>query len=72
MKRIPAADFVRNFSFNSDEALARPIVITRNGRDRLVLVSVEHYRQVLSLAVVAPDVRGDDVDELQKMLRFVG
>jgi PHD/YefM family antitoxin component YafN of YafNO toxin-antitoxin module len=32
---------------HSDAALAQPVVITRNGRDRLVLLSVERYDELL-------------------------
>ena len=47
MRRISSADLVRNFSVHSDAALSEPLVITRNGRDRLVLMSTEHYHEHL-------------------------
>ena len=50
MKRIPAAEFVRNFSSISDEALAEPVVITRNGRDRLILANIADFTRLLRLA----------------------
>lgn len=38
-----AAELVRQFSHYSDVALGRPVVVTRNGRPRNVLISVEEY-----------------------------
>ena len=29
-----------------DEALTRPVAITRNGRERLVMISVDEYRRL--------------------------
>jgi len=43
MKRLSTAELVRNFGSYSDTALAEPIVITKNGRDRLVLVSIDQF-----------------------------
>jgi len=36
-KRLTTAEFIRNFGSHSDAALAEPIIITKNGRHRLVL-----------------------------------
>ena len=44
--RISAAEFVRQFGRRCDEALAEPVIITRNGRDRLVVMSVAMYREL--------------------------
>jgi PHD/YefM family antitoxin component YafN of YafNO toxin-antitoxin module len=52
MRRVSSADFVRQFSAFCDEARAEPVVLTRNGRDRLVIASVEQYRHLLSLALL--------------------
>jgi len=43
MKRVSTVELIRNFGMYSDAALSRPVVITKNGRDRLVLISIEHY-----------------------------
>jgi len=43
MKRVSTAEFIRNFGTYSDAALSNPIVVTRNGRDRFVLTSLEQY-----------------------------
>ena len=56
MQRVTSREFQRNFGHFQDEALRSPLSITRNGRDRLVLLSVAEYerlksrdRQVLSV-----------------------
>ena len=43
--RISAAEFVRQFGRRCDDALAEPVIITRNGCDRLV-VSFTMYREL--------------------------
>lgn len=56
MRRASSADFVRRFSAYTDAALSEPLVLTRNGRDRLVVVGIEHYKELLALlAIHAPD-----------------
>jgi len=56
LETAATAEVQRNFSLWQDRALRHPVGITRNGRARLVLMSVEEYqrlkrrdRQVLSL-----------------------
>ena len=41
--RISSADFLENYEALLDKALSEPITITRDGRDRLVVLSVEEY-----------------------------
>jgi prevent-host-death family protein len=41
--KISSAEFQRNFGVLSDYALKEPLTITSEGRDRLVLLSVEEY-----------------------------
>jgi hypothetical protein len=41
--RVSVKELVKNFSLLSDKALKEPLVIAKNGRDRLVLISVETY-----------------------------
>ena len=57
MFRVPAGEFQRNIGRYQDLALTQPVGVTRNGRDRTVLISAEEYhrlkrrdRQVLTLA----------------------
>jgi len=56
MMTISSAEFQRNFGRYQDVALTEPVAITRNGRERVVLLSENEYhrlkqrdRQVLSL-----------------------
>lgn len=41
-----AGDLVRQFSHYSDVALGQPVIVTRNGRPRNVLISVEEYERL--------------------------
>jgi len=41
-----AGDLVRQFSHYSDVALGQPVVVTRNGRPRNVLISLEEYERL--------------------------
>jgi len=56
MIKVSAAEFQRNIGRYQDMALTRPVAVTRNGRERTVMISVEEYhrlkkrdRQVLGL-----------------------
>ena len=62
MLTVAAGDFQRNFGRYQDEALKQPLVITRNNRDRLVVLSVEEYqrlkrrdREVMRTEELAPE-----------------
>jgi prevent-host-death family protein len=44
--RVTSAELVRNFSELADKALTEPLIITKNGRDRLVLIAVEDYHRL--------------------------
>ena len=44
--RISSADLQKQFGTVADKALREPVTITRNGRDRLVLMSVEEYERL--------------------------
>jgi len=46
MITVSAAEFQRHFGRYQDEALVRPVAITRNGRERLVVISTEEYRRL--------------------------
>ena len=45
MRRVSSADFVRNFSALSDAA---PLLISRNGHDRLVVLGIDLYRELMA------------------------
>jgi prevent-host-death family protein len=46
MITVTAAEFQRYFGRYPDEGLTQPLVITRNGRERLVIISVDEYRRL--------------------------
>lgn len=57
MLKVPAGEFQRNIGRYQDRALVEPVAVTRNGRERTVLISIEEYqrlkrrdRQVLTLS----------------------
>jgi PHD/YefM family antitoxin component YafN of YafNO toxin-antitoxin module len=56
MIKVSAAEFQRNIGRYQDMALLQPVAVTRNGRERTVMLSIEEYhrlkrrdRQVLGL-----------------------
>jgi prevent-host-death family protein len=46
LKTASAGDVVRQFSHYSDIALREPVVVTRNGRPRNVMISIEEYERL--------------------------
>lgn len=44
--RVTTAEFVRNWGRIADRALVEPVTVTRNGRDRLVVISAEEYARL--------------------------
>jgi prevent-host-death family protein len=46
MLTVSAAEFQRNFGRYQDEAVKQPVSITGNGRDRLIVVSVDEYQRL--------------------------
>jgi prevent-host-death family protein len=65
-----AGELVRQFSHYSDVALSQAVVVTRNGRPRNVLLSVEEYErlkrrdQQAFLAADTPEHFLSDIEEL--------
>ena len=43
---VSAAEFHRNIGRYQDIALTKPVVITKNGRERTVLLSAEEYHRL--------------------------
>lgn len=46
MITVTAAEFQRHFGRYQDEALTQPVAITRNGRERVVMISIDEYRRL--------------------------
>ncbi|WP_029005539.1 type II toxin-antitoxin system Phd/YefM family antitoxin [Azorhizobium doebereinerae] len=62
--RVSSAEFIKNYGALTDKALSEAVTITRNGRDRLVLLSAEEYARLKRRdrhAVRAGEVSEDDL-----------
>ncbi len=46
MLMVDAAEAQRNFGLYQDKALIQPVAITRNGRPRTVMMSIEEYERL--------------------------
>jgi len=55
MRRVSSVDLIRNFSSYSDVALREPLVVTKNGRERLVLLSIEEFNFLRHIAAAHED-----------------
>ena len=44
--RVASSDFGKEVGRYQDAALTHPVIVSRNGRDRTVLISVEEYRRL--------------------------
>jgi PHD/YefM family antitoxin component YafN of YafNO toxin-antitoxin module len=49
MRRISTVEFLRNFDLHGDTAVKEPIILTKSGRDRLMLISFERYKTLQRL-----------------------
>jgi prevent-host-death family protein len=54
MSTVSSAEFQRNLGLYQDKALSEPVTITKNGRERLVLLSVDEYQRLRSRAEQDP------------------
>lgn len=59
--RVTTAEFIKQYGALADRAIAEPVTITKNGRDRLVLLSAEEYARLLHRARRA--VRPEELSE---------
>ena len=44
--KVTTAHFIKNYGTLADKALAEPVTITKNGRDRLVVISADEYARL--------------------------
>ncbi len=49
MIKVSSAEFQRNIGRYQDIALTQPIAVTRNGRERTVMISTEEYQRLKQL-----------------------
>jgi prevent-host-death family protein len=62
--RVSSVEFLKKYEALSDTALNEPVTITRNGRDRLVLVSAEEFQRMSRYAPRARRIEELTDDEL--------
>lgn len=63
--RVTTAEFIKRWDTFADRALSEPVTITKNGRDRLVMLSVEEYERLKSRdrwVVRVEDVTDEDAE----------
>ncbi len=46
MLKVPAGEFQRHIGRYQDIALTQPVAVTRNGRERTVMISAEEYQRL--------------------------
>ena len=71
MRKIPASELQRNPGGVQDLALVEPVAITRNGRERLVLMSIEAYRRLTDKPRKAPPAEEMSDAQLEALLAAV-
>lgn len=67
--KVSSADFIKNYGTLADKALQEPVTITRNGRDRLVLISSEEYHRMRASyrrARRADELADEEIDLISK------
>lgn len=65
---VSAAEFHRNIGRYQDIALTKPVAITKNGRDRTVLLSAEEYSRLKRRdrqVIVAGDLSEREIDAIR-------
>lgn len=69
MITISSVEFQRNFGLYQDKALTEPVAITRNGRERVVMVSADEYRRLKSRArevLAVGDLSDADLEAIER------
>ena len=69
MKRVATAELIRNFGVHGDIAMSSPVIVTKNDRDRLVLISIEQYEQLKHVYNASEDGSAKSHRERAKRLR---
>jgi prevent-host-death family protein len=64
---VSAAEFHRNIGRYQDIALTKPVAITKNGRERTVLLSAEEYHRLKRRdrrVIVASDLTDEEIEAI--------
>jgi prevent-host-death family protein len=67
--KVTTADFIKHYGTLADRALSEPVTITKNGRDRLVVVSAAEYDRLQRRdrrVVAAGELTGDEVARIAR------
>ena len=67
--RVTTADFIKHYGSLADRALTEPVTITKNGRDRLVVLSAEEYARLKRRdrrVIAAGDLTEDEITLIAK------
>jgi PHD/YefM family antitoxin component YafN of YafNO toxin-antitoxin module len=73
--RVTTAEFIKNYGTLADKALQEPVTITKNGRDRLVMVSAEEFERLKRRdrkVVRIEDWTVEDIELMSKQLESAG
>lgn len=65
METVTSANLQRHLGAYTERALVEPVMITRNGRERIVMISAEEFRRLQSLDRVSlhvSDLSAEEVD----------
>ena len=69
MIRISSTEFSKELGRYQDAALSEPVIVTRNGRDRTVTISIEEFRRLKRRdreSLRAEDFSEADVEAIRK------
>ena len=67
---VSAGDCHRNFGHYQDRALVEPVVITRKGREQVVMISSDEYRRLKRRdrkVMTLDDFTDEDIAALEKV-----
>lgn len=69
MIRVTATEFSKEVGRYHDAALTQPVIVTRNGRDRTVTISVEEYQRLKRRdrdVLVTGEFSQDDIEAVRR------
>jgi prevent-host-death family protein len=65
---VSAAEFQRNIGRYQDIALTKPVAITKNGRERTILISADEYHRLKRRdrkVILAGDLTDEDIKAIE-------
>ena len=69
MEIVPSAHFQRKIGHYQDRALVEPVMVTSNGRERVVLISADEFKRLKRrdrVVLRAEDFTEADLDAIRK------